>query len=367
MNKNITISILVIILVVGGGYLLLKTPSTVDNTPAPDTSSIPSTTPVTTTPQTPTTPTVASAPIVETTPTAITSNSTALVTGTVQPNGAATTYWFEYGETSAFGTQTAAQAVGSGFSLISTPSYISGLKANTLYYFRLSAKNNFATVKGAMFTFQTNSNPPPKAMAPTATTNTANSIARETATINGQVNPNGSQTNYWFEYGTTTNLGGVTSIQSLASGTTSTGTSAALTGLMPLTKYYFRLNAQNQYGTVNGTILNFTTTGPANPAGPIVTTDAATNTTSQASTLNGQVNPNGAATTYWFEYSKDTLLTNLIGNGTPQQTLPAGTTRIDVKANITGLQANTTYYYHLASRNSYGVVYGKTLSVKTKK
>jgi phosphodiesterase/alkaline phosphatase D-like protein len=83
-------------------------------------------------------------------------------------------------------------------------------------------------------------------------------------------------------------------------------------------------------------------------------------------TLNGRVNPNGADTIYWFEYSQDSLLGTLIGSGT-QQTIIAGTTSKNVSANITGLQANTKYYYHLASSNSNGAVYGSVLFFTTKR
>src|SRR5262249_10253479 len=46
-----------------------------------------------------------------------------------------------------------------------------------------------------------------------------------------------------------------------------------------------------------------TATVTAAPSAPSVTTAAATGVTSLAATLNGTVNPNGAATTGWFRYS----------------------------------------------------------------
>src|SRR3989344_3550377 len=63
--------------------------------------------------------------------------STVVVKGRFNPNGAATTYWFEYGKTSALGTKTSKYSIGSGFVKIYTPAYITGLEANTTYYFRL--------------------------------------------------------------------------------------------------------------------------------------------------------------------------------------------------------------------------------------
>jgi hypothetical protein len=77
------------------------------------------------------------APVVVTGTNPAVSSSTAIVTGQVKPNGAFTTYWFEYGETTALGSRTVSQQIGSGYALLSTPAFITGLKANTLYYFRL--------------------------------------------------------------------------------------------------------------------------------------------------------------------------------------------------------------------------------------
>src|SRR3989338_5849828 len=84
------------------------------------------------------------------------SNSTAVVTGKVTPNGAPTAYWYEYGETTTLGSKTSAQAIGSGYNEIASPGYITGLRANTRYNFRLTAQNSFGTVYGTMYSFSTN-------------------------------------------------------------------------------------------------------------------------------------------------------------------------------------------------------------------
>ena len=367
MNKNTIIGVLIAVVVLGGGYFLLKTPAApvvVDQTPTtPGTQTPPATDPVVETPPVTVTPGV---PMVITNTNTSTSNSTAIVTGQIKPNGAATTYWFDYGTTTAFGTSSSAQAVGSGYNMISTPAYITGLKASTTYYFRLSAKNSFGTVNGSTYTFTTNTNPPPQGTIPAARTSAATNIARTAANVGGQVTPNGAATNYWFEYGTTASFGAITSIETTASTTAATNASASLTGLQPLTKYYFRLNAQNQFGTVLGSTLTFTTSGPAAAQQPTVDTTSASNVTSTAARFNGRINPNSAETTYWFEYSNNSLLATLIGNGTPQQTLASGNNTTSVSANISGLTKNSTYYYRLVARNSLGTIRGDIESFKTK-
>ena len=264
MNKNITIGLLLAaIVIIGGGYFLFTNnsqqaytnqPVATNQNPALPTTPTTPTTPINTTPSL-----TLGAPTVETSANFSATTSTAFVNGTVTPNGVFTTYWFEYGSTSSLGNKTTGQQIGSGFYAFSSPQDITGLQPSSIYYYRLSASNNFGTVNGATYTLQTNSNPTPKAAAPGAHTNNANSITNISANLNGQVNPNGWQTNYWFEYGKTNNLGSVTSITQTSSLTGVQNISVPLSSLQPSTKYYFRLNAQNQFGTVNGTTLVFTT------------------------------------------------------------------------------------------------------------
>jgi phosphodiesterase/alkaline phosphatase D-like protein len=368
MNKNMVIGVLVAVVVIAGGYYLFTSqPSSVTNqynTSTTNTNPTTSTTP--NTPATPTPPLTLSTPTVQTDSNVSPSISTALVNGQVTPGGVPTTYWFEYGETASLGNKTTVQQIGSGFSPLSSPGYISGLRASTTYYYRLSANNNLGTVNGATYTFGTNNNPAPKAATPTVRTNSATSVARASASINGQVNANGWQTNYWFEYGKDNHFGNTTSITSVASLSSLLNVVEPLTGLDPLTKYYFRLNAQNQFGTVNGATLSFTTQGPLNPGVPTVTTNAVSSITNSGVRLNGHINPNGADTTYWFEYSNDSQLNNLINSGTSMQTTNAGVDSLSVQANVGSLNANTKYFYRLVGRNQYGTIYSSIDSFTTK-
>ncbi len=363
MNKNIAIGILAAVVIVGGGFLLMRTG---DDTATPPKTTSDSKTPVKTTPNV--TMTIGS-PVVETISNFSASTSTVSVTGHVVPNGAPTVYWFEYNESTPAGSvnRTAQQAIGSGFASMSAPAFITGLRANTSYSFRLMASNSLGSASGATYTFTTNSTPAPKAASASVITRSASSISRTAATLNGQVSPNGWQTNYWFEYGTSSNFGNTSTTKTISNSlTSSSSVSQDLTELDPLTKYYFRLNAQNQFGTVNGSTLSFTTSGPLNPSAPAVTTSSASNISSESVRLNGAVNPDGADTTYWFEYSEDSLLGNIIGSGTPVQNLSAGTNKVSVQANVDNLNRRTKYFYRLVGRNQYGTTNGSIMSFTTK-
>ncbi|MFA6050707.1 MAG: fibronectin type III domain-containing protein [Candidatus Paceibacterota bacterium] len=294
------------------------------------------------------------------------SNSTAIVTGIVTPNGALTTYWFEYGDTTSMTKKTAAQSVGSGFTAINAPAYITGLSANTTYYFRLSAQNSYGVTNGLTQSFKTNSNPPPTAVAPSTVTKAASSVSRLTANLNGAVDPNNFETVYWFEYGQTANFGSVTSFQSAGNGNVSKEVSVPLSGLSPLTKYFFRLNAQNQFGTVNGATMSFTTSGPVASSKPSVDTTSAKSVSSSTAEIKGTINPNGADVTYWFEYSKDSLVGSVVGTVTSSQTLPAGTSAVSVKTDLSDLEKKTKYFVRLVAKNQHGTVNGDVVSFTTK-
>lgn len=367
MNKNILIGLLAAAVVVVGGILIVNmNNSNISSQTATSTSpGVTSTNPTQSPTPTPTQQT--SAPTVITTNATVASNSTVVLIGKVTPNGAQTSYWYEFGKTNTLGSRTTVQAVGSGFGAINAPAYITGLNANTTYFYRLVAQSALGTVAGAMYSFSTNNNPPPQGKAPTMRTSAATNVSRTGANANGETNPNGSQTTYWFEYGEGSDLGSVSAFQSAGTGTASMNISVSLTNLKPLTKYYFRANAQNQFGTANGAILNFTTPGPAAPSVPTVTTSGASNVATSSATLNGHVNPNGDPTTYWFEYSLDSLLKN-ITSGTPRtQMTGSGTASVAVSAKAAGLQRNTKYFYRLVATNSFGTVSGPIVTFQTKR
>jgi phosphodiesterase/alkaline phosphatase D-like protein len=357
-GTNVLIGILAILIIGGGAWLLLA------GSASPGTTATTTTTGTTGTNPTPST--APAAPGVSTGTLVVASNSSAVLTGRVIPNGLQTSYWYEYGSGTSLGMRSATQAIGSGYASISAPVFITGLSANASYSYRLVAQNSLGTTQGATLSFSTNSNPPPPGSAPSTHTDTASAITRTSVNLNGHLNPNGADTSYWFEYGTDASFGNTTAFQSAGSGISSVSASIAVSGLAPATKYYYRMNAQNEFGTVTGATLTFTTLGPVAPAAPTADTTSASGIGATGATLNGKVNPNGASTTYWFEYSADSLLGNILGSTTHQALAGSGTSAVGVSATVSGLARNTTYFYRLVTSNSQGTTQGDIVSFKTK-
>jgi RHS repeat-associated protein len=85
------------------------------------------------------------------------SETEAAVTGKINPNGLSTTYQYEYGTTTSYGSLTPVkpESAGSGTSLVAANVLITGLKAATTYHYRLTATSSGGTASGADKTFKT--------------------------------------------------------------------------------------------------------------------------------------------------------------------------------------------------------------------
>jgi hypothetical protein len=195
--------------------------------------------------------------------------SSATVAGSVNPNGESTTYSFQFGTTTGYGSQTSPVSVGSGTGEVTVSRTITGLTAGTTYHYRLIATNKSGTTVGADRTFTTSGPPPPppKSPPPTASTGGADAIGRHGATVHGTVNPRGARTTYYFEFGLTSAYGFRSRPRSLSAGTTARSVRASLTGLQSARTYHYRLVARNANGTGLGRDRTFTTARSARGRG----------------------------------------------------------------------------------------------------
>ena len=167
--------------------------------------------------------------------------------GSVIAAGSATTANFEYGPTTAYGSVTAPQAVGSGGAVVVFTAVVGGLTCNSTYHYRATATNANGTARGSDTTFTTT------ACGPLVTTTIPTGFTASGVILNGTANPNGFATNAWFEYGLTTVYGSATPVQALAAGTIAVPISGGtVSGLECDTVYHFRARGTNALGTLFG-------------------------------------------------------------------------------------------------------------------
>jgi plastocyanin len=195
---------------------------------------------------------------------------TATLNGTVNPQGKASNYHFDYGTTTSYGKETAEESAGAGSTNETVAIPVSSLAPGTIYHFKLMAKNAAGTTEGVDRTFTTLSPPGP----PIATTGSASALGEAQATLNGTVNPNGEATGYFFEWGTSGAYGHSTKELPAGEDHTSHAEAATLTGLAAGTVYHFRVVAKNASSTTPGLDQTFTTTSAPAPEKTTTTTSA---------------------------------------------------------------------------------------------
>lgn len=191
---------------------------------------------------------------------------------------------------------------------------------------------------------------------PTATTGSASNVAQSSATVNATVNPNGTDTDYYFQYGTTTAYGSNTASTDAGAGTADVAATANLTGLTPSTTYHYRVVAVSTAGPTDGVDQTFTTTTP-----PGVTTGTPSSVTRSSASVTGTVNPQGQATTYYFRYGTTTAY----GLQTSPASAGSETGQVAVHATIAGLTASTIYHYQLVATNAGGTTFGTDQTLTT--
>jgi phosphodiesterase/alkaline phosphatase D-like protein len=280
-------------------------------------------------------------------------SASATLDGVVDPHGASTQYFFEYGETEAFGRTTPLASAGAGTEPVTVQAALSGLRPRTTYHFRLVATNESGTGFGDDHPFAT------PGAGPSASTREVDpeAVSATGAGVAAWVNPSGATTSVTFEYGSTTAYGGVKKTPDLAANAGPTQVTTSLTGLAPATTYHLRVAATNAAGTNYGRDVTFTTrhrppTATTKPAGSLATTQA---------TLNGTANAQGLPGTAWFEFGTTTDY----GSMTPEQPLAPWTTTTTVSAQAAPLLPGTTYHARLVVETDEGRVRGADVTFVT--
>ncbi len=167
-------------------------------------------------------------------------------------------------------------------------------------------------------------------------------------TLNGRVNPNGSDSTTFFEAAASADFSGATRIdaQPLPAGTSSQPISATAAPLTRGTNYYIRAAGTNPDGTSAG--------APVMLGAPIVTISTTTDIGTSSARARFQINSNWFATSMYLEYSTDgAVSTSFDYNRTNTYSQP-GSGTWSWYYTFNQLHAGTTYYYRVVASNLWG-------------
>ena len=167
---------------------------------------------------------------------------------------------------------------GSGAAEEKAAAVLTGLKPHTTYYYRLVAENENGVNCGVGYELRTEplaSSPSSSAEvscrlpAPSIDDESVVDLGSSAAALQAQIDPQGHDTTYQFQYGTEScraNPSACASVpataQDIGSGETDVAVSAALEALKPNTTYFYRAIATSPLGTSDGIERTFTTPGP---------------------------------------------------------------------------------------------------------
>lgn len=209
------------------------------------------------------------------TPTAVPSLSTdpaANVTGeSAELNGSYTGlgpstdvhYFFEYGTDLTYGHKAPVSPADAG-SLSGpqqvAPVLIKGLEQGTVYHYRIVASDSFGTTTGPDRTLTT-------LQQPSIVGFSSSNVAAESADLDAQIDPNGQDTSYHFEYGTTASYGQSAPVpdEDIGAAEAPQSVSVHIGGLQSGVTYHFRLVAHSAVGTTTSGDQTFEFTPAACP------------------------------------------------------------------------------------------------------
>lgn len=219
--------------------------------------------------------------------------TTATLQAQVDPGDRETTYRFEYGETTSYGTSIPIPdgELGAAHEFVPVaPAELTGLKVGTAYHFRVVAVNEYGTSFGEDRQFRTTDAALVEAFA--------THVTATSAILGARVDPLGSPTTYYFQYGTEECAVAVhPCVQVPAAPGAPAGSGEGFVAVVPQqvldlaagSTYHYRVVAVNELGVVDGQDQTFTTWG--GPGAVSLPDDRAWESVSPANKLGGFIRP----------------------------------------------------------------------------
>lgn len=194
----------------------------------------------------------------------------------------------------------------------------------------------------------------PAVVVPDVRTGEPTSVLPTQAVVGGGVNPDNIQlTDCHVEFGPTTTYGRsapcVPSAAAIPADATEHEVTAELTGLEPGATYHYRLVAANENGVNQGGDATLAT-----PPRPAIDAASTANLTPTTAELVAEINPNGFATTYHFEWGT----TSAYGNRSADEVLEPTTRDERVSVVIGDLSEGKTYHWRVVATSVNGETVG---------
>jgi hypothetical protein len=241
---------------------------------------------------------------------------------------------------------------------------VPGLTSETLYYYRVVARNATGPVEGTIEHFTTG---PPEQPG----TLKAEPITGTTATLHGVLNPGkeGNPGSYEFLYrqsrsecrGGTPEEDKLTPTQGTA-GAVGEAATAEVTGLLPKLQYTFCLLARNEAGETTVSAPVTFETGVVAPNQIEAANAEATTTTSVQ--FAGEFNPGGEAT-YYFEYGTAPCTATTCGEKSAELLAHGISEQTPTSIGVSGLAPGTIYHYWLVVTNASGTIHSAPSQFRT--
>ena len=265
-------------------------------------------------------------------------------------------YYFEYGLNTAYGEQSEGGPLGQGASQAEVNKDVFGLSCGSTYHYRLvvrlkkTADSDVLQSEGNDMILATEDCSAPELFPATAVATGA-----DKATISVALHTYGKEVDLFFQWGKTTEFGEQTAVQKVMSGTVLEQISGLDCGI----PHYFVAVLQYEDIELKSDVIKFTTKACSRV--PTATTEAATDILKNSASINARVSPNDAITSAYFQWGADATY-NL---ATEVKNISAGFSGQIVKAELTGLECATKYFYRIFASNTNGQITGQSLSFTT--
>lgn len=201
------------------------------------------------------------------------------------------------------------------------------------------------------------------AVSPVVTVENASSVEYTTAVVKGTVNPQGEATTYKFQYATQADFSDAqTGVEGNlpASAVGPQALTGEITDLTAHTIYHLRLLATNVDGTSEEIAASSFETKSATP--PHIDQTFPQGVTTSEATLEANINPRGAATTYHFQYLTEAAFqaNGFEGASESPPTPLEGKANPDdlAQAPLGGLQPDTRYRFRVVAQSAKGIATG---------